>query len=127
MAGMRRLPGAGRLAPAPGAGGRGDGGKSVFLCGREYWCPPVKVDQRISDGEVLDLGGVALTVHLHGGHTRGSASYSLTVHEGNRDYRGLIANIGSINPGVRLVGNTKYPEIAGGYARTFERQKELPC
>jgi metallo-beta-lactamase class B len=72
----------------------------------------VKVDQRIADGEVLNLGGVAVTVHLHAGHTKGSASYSLTAHEGNRDYWVLIANIGSINHGVRLIGSAKYPRIA---------------
>lgn len=127
MAEMKRLTGARMLATAPDAAVLEDGGKSDFHFGRDYWFPPVKVDQRISDGEVLDLGGVALTVYLHAGHTRGSASYSLTVHERNRDYRVLIANMGSINPGVRLVGNAKYPEIADDYARTFERQKQLPC
>jgi metallo-beta-lactamase class B len=127
MAEMKRLTGARLLATAPDAVVLEDGGKSDFHFGREYWFPPVKVDQRISDGEVLNLGGVALTVHLHAGHTKGSASYSLTVHEGARDYRVLIANIGSINPGVRLVGNEKYPGIAEDYAGTFERQKKLPC
>jgi metallo-beta-lactamase class B len=127
MAEMKRLTGARMLATAPDAVTLEDGGKSDFHFGSDYWYPPVKVDQRIADGEVLNLGGVAITVHVHAGHTKGSASYSLTVHEGNRDYRVLIANIGSINPGVRLVGNAKYPEIADDYARTFERQKQLPC
>jgi metallo-beta-lactamase class B len=87
----------------------------------------VKVDQKLSHQEKLNLGGVEITVHLHPGHTRGAASYSLVVHENGRDYRVLIANIGTINDGVRLTGNQKYPEIADDYAKTFERQKALTC
>ena len=51
----------------------------------------------------------------------------MTVHEGGKDYRVLIANMGSINPGVKLLHNARYPEIANDYARTFERQKALAC
>lgn len=127
MAEIKRLTGARMLATVPDARVLEDGGKSDFRWGREYWYPPVKVDQRIADGEVLNLGGVAMTVHLHPGHTRGSASYSLVVREGGRDYRVLIANIGTINNGVRLTANAKYPEIADDYSKTFERQKQLSC
>ena len=127
MAEIKRLTGARMLATAPDAPVLEDGGKSDFHWGAEYRYPPIKVDQVINDGEVLKLGGVAITVHLHPGHTRGSASYSLVVREGGRDYRVLIANIGTINNGVRLVGNAKYPGIADDYARTFERQKQLAC
>ena len=127
MAEVKRLTGARMLATPGDAPVLEDGGKSDFHFGADYRYPPVKVDQIIHDGEVLKLGGVGITVHLHPGHTRGSASYSLVVHEGGRDYRVLIANIGTINPGVRLVGNAKYPEIADDYAHTFESQKQLAC
>ena len=127
MAAMKRLTGARLLATAPDAVALEDGGKHDFHFGPEYGYPPVKVDQRIADGQVLNLGGNAVTVHLHAGHTRGSASYGLVVREGGRDYRVLIANIGSINNGVRLTDNSKYPEIAADYARTFEAQKRLEC
>ena len=64
---------------------------------------------------------------LHAGHTRGSMSYGLTAAEGGRKYRVLIANMGTINPGVKLLANARYPGIAEDYARTFERQKALAC
>jgi metallo-beta-lactamase class B len=127
MAEVKRLSGARMLATAADAVLLEDGGKSDFRWGADYPYAPVKVDQRISDGEVLKLGGVAITVHLHPGHTRGSASYSLTVREGGRDYRVLIANIGTINNGVRLTANASYPGIADDYARTFASQKQLAC
>jgi len=59
--------------------------------------------------------------------TTSSSQVGPTVKEGGKEYRVLIANMGSINPGVKLVGNTRYPGIAEDYARTFERQKALAC
>jgi metallo-beta-lactamase class B len=127
MAEMKRLTGARMLASTADAVLLEDGGKSDFHFGPEYGYSPVKVDQRIGDGETLRLGGVELTAYLHAGHTKGSMSYGLTVHESGKDYRVLIANMGTINPGVRLLANARYPEIAQDYARTFERQKALAC
>jgi len=127
MAEMKRLTGARVLASQADAVLLEDGGKSDFHFGPEYGYAPVKVDERIADGQKLRLGGVELTAYVHGGHTRGSLSYGLTVHEGGKDYRVLIANMGSINPGVKLLHNARYPEIANDYARTFERQKALAC
>ena len=127
MAEMKRLTGARVLASRADAVLLEDGGKSDFHFGPDYRYAPVKVEQRIADGEKLRLGGVELTAYLHAGHTQGSMSYGLTVREGGKEYRVLIANMGSINPGVKLVGNKRYPGIAEDYARTFERQKALAC
>ena len=127
MAEIKRLTGARMLASQADAVLLEDGGKSDFHFGPEYNYAPVKVDERIGDGQILRLGGVELTAYLHAGHTRGSMSYGLTVKEGGQEYRVLIANMGTINPGVKLLGNARYPGIAADYARTFERQKALAC
>jgi metallo-beta-lactamase class B len=127
MAEMKRLTGARVLASQADAVLLEDGGKSDFHFGPEYGYAPVKVGERIGDGQKLRLGGVELTAYLHAGHTRGSMSYGLTVQEGGKDYRVLIANMGTINPGVKLLGNARYPRIAEDYAKTFERQKALVC
>ena len=127
MADVKRLSGARVLASRADAVLLEDGGKSDYHFGPEYNFAPVKVDQRIGDGEKLLLGGVELTAYLHPGHTQGSMSYGLTVNEGGKAYRVLIANMGSINPGVKLLGNARYPAIAEDYARTFERQQALDC
>jgi metallo-beta-lactamase class B len=127
MAEVKRLTGARLLASPADAVLLEDGGKSDFIFGPDYQYAPVKVDQRIGDGEKLRLGGVELTAYLHPGHTQGSMSYGLTVNEGGKEYRVLIANMGSINPGVKLMGNKRYPGIAEDYAHTFKSQKALAC
>ena len=105
-----------------------DGGKSDYLwTDPKYRFTPVKVDERIKDGQKISLGGIEVTAYSHPGHTRGSASYGLTVPENGRNYRVLIANMGSINPGTLLIGNKKYPHISEDYARTFREQKKLEC
>ena len=86
---------------------------------------PVKVDQRLKDGDKIALGGVELTAHHHPGHTKGATSFSLNVRDGQRDYRVLIANTDSINPGVKVSGMPKYPNITADYARTFHEQKDM--
>ena len=128
MAEMKRLTGAKFLATDGDAPVLEDGGKSdPLFTSPESKFAPVKVDGRIKDGQKISLGGTELTAYSHPGHTRGSASYGLTVLENGRNYRVLIANMGSINPGTVLIGNKKYPQIADDYARTFREQKKLEC
>ncbi len=125
---MKRITGGRMLATDGDAAELEDGGKSDYLFTKaEYMYAPIKVDGRIKDGQKISLGGTDLTVYVHPGHTRGSASYGLTVKENGRDYRVLIANMGSINPGTIMIGNKKYPQIAEDYAKTFREQKKLSC
>lgn len=128
MAEMKRLTHAKLLATDGDAPVLEDGGKSDPLWTTpEYRFAPVKVDEKIKDGQKISLGGTDLVVYYHPGHTRGSVSYGLTIAENGRNYRVLIANMGSINPGTILIGNKKYPQIADDYARTFREQKKLNC
>jgi metallo-beta-lactamase class B len=128
MAEMKRITGARMLASEGDAPVLEDGGKSdPLFTAPEYRFAPVKVDGRIKDGQKISLGGTELIAYSHPGHTRGSVSYALTVAENGRNYRVLIANIGSINPGTILIGNKKYPQIADDYAKTFREQKMLEC
>jgi metallo-beta-lactamase class B len=127
MAEMKRITGARLLATQADAVLLEDGGKSDFRWGGDPGAAfaPVKVDQKIKDGEKVRFGGMELTVHHHPGHTKGAASFSFSVQEGGRSYRVLIANPGAINAGVVLLHNPKYPNIVEDYARTFHAQKEL--
>lgn len=104
-----------------------DGGASDFRFGGEpdMAFEPVRVDRRLKDGDAVTLGGVTLTAHHHPGHTKGATSFTLTVREAGRDYRVVIANLGSINPGVTVSGMPKYAAIGQDYARTFAAQKSL--
>ena len=128
MAELKRITGARFLASEADAPLFEDGGKSDYLFTEErFRFAPVKVDGQLKDGQKISLGGTELTVYSHPGHTRGSVSYGLTIAENGRNYRVLIANMGSINPGTVLIGNKKYPGIAEDYARTFRSQKTLKC
>jgi metallo-beta-lactamase class B len=104
-----------------------DGGASDSQYGECAYSrfPPVKVDRILADGDLIEIGGVRLTTHVHPGHTRGSSSYSMTVRENDRDYAVLIANMGSVNPGKRLVVDPTYPGVADDYAETFRKQKAM--
>ena len=47
------------------------------------------------------------------------------MQENGKTYRVIIANMGSINPGVTVTGMPKYPGIKDDYARTFATQKAM--
>lgn len=102
-----------------------DGGTSDPHFGAALSFRPIAVDRVIRDGEVIELGDIRLTVHEHGGHTEGSSSYSMRVHEAGRDYAVVIANMGTINDGKRLLVNPTYPGVAEDFASTFARQKAM--
>lgn len=104
-----------------------DGGKSDFRFGDspETHFEAVQVDRVLKDRDRIALGGVIVTAHHHPGHTKGATSFALIVRENGRDYRVVIANMGSINPGVTVSGMPKYPEIGDDYARTYAAQKAM--
>ena len=79
----------------------------------------------MKDGETISLGGTLLTAHHHPGHTKGATSFTLNVQDGGKTYRVIIANMGTINPGVKVSGMPTYPGITKDYARTFIAQKDL--
>ncbi|MEH6556322.1 MAG: subclass B3 metallo-beta-lactamase [Oceanicoccus sp.] len=102
-----------------------DGGASDAHFGEciEFRFPPVNVDRILADQEVFTLGEIQIQTHYHPGHTEGSSSYSLTVRENDRDYNVVIANMGTINPGKKLVNEPTYPGVSGDFAATYQRQK----
>lgn len=102
-----------------------DGGVSdPHFGGRESF-RPVAVDRLVRDGDVVELGDIQLLVHEHPGHTQGSSSYSMQVTENGRDYAVVIANMGTINPGKRLVVDPTYPGVGEDFAQTYRRQKAM--
>ncbi|HEY7442829.1 MAG TPA: subclass B3 metallo-beta-lactamase [Vicinamibacterales bacterium] len=92
--------------------------------GAQGW-RPVKVDRILKDGDSVTLGGVTMQGHLTPGHTKGCTTWTMTVQEGSRSY--LVVFVGgiSVNEGVKLVGNTRHPNIIEDYARTFRVLKDL--
>jgi metallo-beta-lactamase class B len=101
------------------------GGTRSFNPMRPY--KPVKVDKMLKDGEVVRLGNAALTAHLTPGHTEGNTTWTTTVEEGGKKYNVVFVGSMSINPGVRMVNNAKWPKIDEAYGRSFQILKSLPC
>ncbi len=125
LAEIKKATGAEMWATAADAPLLEDGGASDPHFQGEYTFAPVPVDRILGDGEVLELGAIRLTVVEMPGHTPGSAGYTMTATENGRDYRVAIANMGSMNPGLRLAKDPTYPGIAEDFAETFRRQRAM--
>ena len=127
MAALKRMTGARLIVAEQEKALLESGGKSDFRFGDdpESRFEPVKVDGTFKDSDTISLGGTVLTAHHHPGHTKGATSFTLNVRESGKTYRVVIANMGSINPGVTVSGMPKYPGIAEDYARTFKAQKDM--
>jgi metallo-beta-lactamase class B len=127
MAELKRMTGAKLLVSEQDKELLESGGKADFRFGDTPGArfEPVKVDGTFKDSDTISLGGTVLTAHHHPGHTKGATSFTLNVQEGAKTYRVVIANMGSINPGVTVSGMAKYPTITEDYARTFKAQKDM--
>jgi metallo-beta-lactamase class B len=127
MAALKKMTGATVVVSEPEKALLESGGKTDFRFGSDEGSrfEPVKVDRTFKDGEALSLGGTTLTAHLHPGHTKGATSFTTEVRENGKTYRVVIANLGSINPGVTVTGMPAYPGIQQDYARTFAAQQGM--
>lgn len=127
MAEIKRLTGAKMLMHEADADMLESGGSTDYRYpqGRGAIYEPVKVDQRLKEGDKVRLGNTELTVIHHPGHTKGATSFTFTTRDAGRDYRVLIVNMDSINPGVTVSGMPAYSTITEDYAQTLKRQKEL--
>ena len=125
LAAIKQATGAEMWATAGDASVLEDGGFSDPHFGGRVSFDPIEVDRIVADGEAIELGGTRLEVIESPGHTEGSVSYAMTVREGGKDYKVVIANMGTINRGKRLVVAPTYPGVADDFAKTFRRQKAM--
>ena len=125
LAEIKEITGAEMWATADDARVLEDGGFSDPHFGGEQSFTPVEVDRILAEGDVLELGAARLTVVEMPGHTEGSSGYAMTVHEAGRDYRVIIANMGTINAGKQLVVDPTYAGVADDFAATYQKQKAL--
>jgi metallo-beta-lactamase class B len=128
LAQLKKMTGARLIVSEPDKELFESGGRADFGFGDDpgWRFDPVKVDATFKDNDTISLGGAVLTAHHHPGHTKGATSFTLDVPENGKTYRVVIANMGSINPGVTVSGMPKYPGIGDDYARTFKAQKDMP-
>jgi metallo-beta-lactamase class B len=88
---------------------------------------PARADRIIADGDRVTLGGATLTARLTPGHTRGCTTWTLTVEEDAKPFHVVIYGSTTLLPGLRLVDNPRYPEMAQDFAKTFRVLKLLEC
>ncbi len=125
LAEIKQLANAEMWATAKDARVLEDGGFSDTHFGGEVSFKPVAVDKILSEGDVVELGDIRLVVYEHPGHTEGSSSYSMSVREAGRGYNVVIANMGTINTGKKLVVDPTYPGVSEDFASTYRKQKEM--
>jgi metallo-beta-lactamase class B len=110
-------------APVVEGGGRGD-----YHFGPSYYFAPAHVDRRIQDGDTVRLGGTVLTAHLTPGHTKGCTTWTTEIKDADgRTLHVVFAGSTTVNDGVKLVGNDKYPAIADDFKRAFAVLEQLPA
>ncbi|MEC7009035.1 MAG: subclass B3 metallo-beta-lactamase [Pseudomonadota bacterium] len=102
-----------------------DGGLSDPLIGGIESFRPVTVDDVITDGDLIELGDIRLSVLEHPGHTEGSASYAMTITDSGNSYDVLVVNMAYINEGVNVAIKPTYHGIAADFEKTFESQRKL--
>jgi metallo-beta-lactamase class B len=51
----------------------------------------------------------------------------MQVREDGKAYNVVIIGSPNVNPGYKLVHNSRYPQIAQDYEHTFQLLKSLPC
>jgi metallo-beta-lactamase class B len=86
--------------------------------------PAVKVDQVIADGEVIRLGGAAVTAHWTPGHTIGCTSFTHALMDAGRMHNAVVYCSTTV-AGNRLVANRAYPGIVADYRRSFAKLRAL--
>jgi len=129
---IRRLTGAKVVASARDGQVLAAGGKGEAVYDGVYSWAPCAVDRLVADGDRVSLGGTTLTAHLTPGHTRGAVTWTMQVAAPDAGPAARRLDVGffpsaNVNPGVRLVGNPRYPEIAADFTRSFATWKALPC
>jgi len=124
---VRRLTGAAVVASAADAETLRNGGKGEAVYDGVFSWAPCPVDRVVADGDSIALGGTTLVAHLTPGHTRGATTWTMRIVQDGRPLDVVFFPSANINPGVHLVGNTRYPQIAEDFERSFATWRALPC
>jgi metallo-beta-lactamase class B len=124
---VRRATGATVVASAEDGRVVASGGKGEPVFDGVYAWTPCAVDRTVADGDTITLGGTTLVAHLTPGHTMGAITWTMRIVADGRPLDVVFFPSANVNPGVRLVGNARYPNIAADFERSFATWRALPC
>lgn len=120
---VKKLTGAKFYVMAQDANEMEDGAKSDFDPTYKQKWTPAKVDRRLKDGEVVELGGIRLTAHLTPGHTKGCTTWTMVANGKNV----VIVGSPNANSDYILVNNKLYPQIVEDFRKGLDVLAKLPC
>jgi metallo-beta-lactamase class B len=128
LAALKRLTGADMMALAEGRQGleSGETDPADPQAGTIPSFPGVKVERIIADGEVVQVGSLALTAHATHGHTAGSTSWTWRSCEGGECRRIVYADsLTAVGPASYRF--TNQPLLVARFRTSFARVAALPC
>jgi metallo-beta-lactamase class B len=126
MATVKKMTGAKMMVNQYDAPVLADGGTSDYLMGgKNPTFAAVKADRLLHDHDTVALGGTKVIALQHPGHTKGSMSYLLDVHDEHKTYRVLIANMPTVIVEGKMSEVTAYPNIIKDYKYTFDAMKKV--
>jgi metallo-beta-lactamase class B len=107
--------------------GRGAADDPQFEYGDSF--PAVRRVQVVGDGETLQAGAVAITVHYTPGHTPGGTSWTWTSCEKGRCLN--MVYLDSLNPvsddSFKFSGDQRYPAVLEEFTEGLRGAESLPC
>jgi metallo-beta-lactamase class B len=104
---------------------RGDD-RTIATGANNRWTPTA-VTRVLKDGDKVTLGGVTLTARHTPGHTPGCTTWLMRVKDAGKNHDVVVVCSPNVNPGVLLVDNKEYPEIAADFETSFQFWKTIPC
>ncbi len=122
---IKKLTGARLFASPADATLLEDGGISDFRFGGDKALfTPVKVDERLKDGQEIRLGGTTLKTYFTPGHTKGATTWTTDAGEAGKKYKVVFAS-SATTLDYTFLNNAKYPQIAEDYAKTYATLKSI--
>lgn len=88
--------------------------------------PAARVDKILSDGDVVRLGSLALTVHATKGHSSGSTSWGWTSCEAGECHSVVYADsLSAVSAdGYRF---SDHPDLVAAYRESFTKVRAMEC
>ncbi|HEY2805007.1 MAG TPA: subclass B3 metallo-beta-lactamase [Gemmatimonadales bacterium] len=99
LAELKRVTGARLVAGRGDSAELANGGRDDFWLKDGNPFPAVTVDRAVADGDTVRLGGTSIVAMATPGHTKGCTTWSMTVHDGRREYAALfICSLSVLGP-----------------------------